>query len=165
MRFIVLLGLLSATVLLPASSVIAESKVDFVLVSKTNSRLYLVTNGRVTESFPVVFGRNPVGPKRMRGDQRTPEGKYVLDYKKEDSDFYKAIHISYPNVVDMRAAKAEGLDPGDMIMIHGQKNGYAQYARVTQKENWTDGCIALTNEDMDRLWSAIAVPVEIEIVP
>lgn len=89
----------------------------------------------------------------------------MLDYKNEDSDFYKSIHISYPNEKDIERAQSRGLDPGDQIMIHGQKNGYEELARFTQKENWTDGCIALTNEDMDIVWSKVQVPIPIEIVP
>jgi len=150
---------------LASDPVLSSDKVDYVLVSKSKARLYLVSNGKVIRSLPVAFGRNPYGHKEKRGDQRTPEGRYQLDYKNEDSEFYKSIHISYPNDQDERIARSKGLDPGDMIMIHGQKNGYAQYARFTQRENWTDGCIALTNEDMDIVWSAVEVPIPIEIVP
>lgn len=159
-KFIILILLLLVS--LPGA---AKDKADYVFVDKSKSALYLLKNGKILKSIPVAFGRNPVGHKQKSGDKKTPEGVYQLDYKNEDSDFYKSIHISYPNEEDIRSARLKGVDPGNQIMIHGQKNGYAKYARLTQRENWTDGCIAVTNEDMDIIWSSIDVPVPIEIIP
>lgn len=151
--------------LLSSPPSLAIEKTDHVLVDKSESTLYLLNKGKILKSIPVVFGRNPVGHKQENGDRKTPEGIYILDYKKEDSDYYKAIHISYPNEKDILSARLRNVDPGNQIMIHGQKNGYAEFTRNTQRQNWTDGCIALTNEDMDIIWSSIEVPVTIEIVP
>lgn len=148
-----------------SSPILAQEKADYVFVDKSSSTLILLKSGKILKSIKVVFGRQPVGHKEKRGDQRTPEGTYWLDYKKSDSDFYKSIHVSYPNQQDIDHAKLKGVDPGDQIMIHGQKNGYARLARFTQQENWTDGCIAVTNEDMDIIWSSIDVPIAIEIIP
>jgi murein L,D-transpeptidase YafK len=150
--------------LLPATPFSANAA-DLVLVRKSQARLYLMQDGRVQKSYAIALGRNPTGHKQQAGDKRTPEGRYVLDYKKSDSAFYKSIHISYPNQRDKLLAAARGVDPGGLIMIHGQKNGFAWLADVTQQRNWTDGCIAVTNAQMDEIWEAVTVGTPIEIRP
>jgi len=130
-------------------------KADRVLVVKSESKLYLFKNEKVLRVFNVSFGANPEGHKQQEGDERTPEGKYILDYKKSDSAFYKAIHISYPNKEDKKRAKEAGVSPGGFIMIHGQKNGFGWLAWITQKFNWTNGCIAVPNSAMDEIWEAV----------
>lgn len=138
---------------------------DLVIVSKSESRLYLVRDGSRYASFRVSFGGEPKGHKQQEGDQRTPEGRYTLDSKNPNSNYYKAIHISYPNPKDREFAKARGADPGGLIMIHGQKNGWGWLAPVIQWFDWTDGCIALSNKDMDVVWNAVAAGTPIEITP
>ncbi len=150
--------------LIPCAS-FAASKADLVLVIKSEAMLYLVENGEVFKSFPVVFGANPVGHKKRAGDNRTPEGHYILDFKNEDSAFYKSIRISYPNEKDITRAAKRGLDPGGNIMIHGQRNGYGHLAPVMQQYNWTEGCIAVTNYQMDVIWDAVEVGTPITIMP
>ena len=140
-------------------------KADLVVVLKSESKLYLMRNGKPLKEFKVVFGANPKGHKVKMGDERTPEGRYFLDYKKADSSFYKAIHISYPNKQDIKRSKDLGVDPGGLIMIHGQKNGFGWLSFITQLFNWTDGCIALTNEDMDEVWESVDVGTPIDIKP
>jgi murein L,D-transpeptidase YafK len=151
-------------VLMPCPA-ICQEKADFVLVVKSESTLYLKREGKTLKKFSVVFGADPMGPKQKRGDKRTPEGCYMLDYKKADSAFYKAIHISYPNALDRRRAEAAGVDPGGLIMIHGQKNGFAWLQHLTQQFNWTNGCIAASNQAMDEIWQAVDVGTPIEIKP
>ena len=148
-----------------SSQVFAVEKADFVLVKKSESRLYLMNAGEVIRDFHVVFGDNPVGHKKQQGDNRTPEGSYVLDRKKENSAFYRAIRISYPNEEDVARAEAKGVHPGGRIMIHGQRNGYGHLAHIMQQYNWTSGCIALTNQEMDIIWEAVAVGTPITILP
>lgn len=152
-----------------ASSMIGSlahaEKADLVIVSKTESRLYLESAGKRLASFKVVFGGNPRGHKQQEGDERTPEGKYVLDYKKPNSEYYKAIHISYPNAQDRAAAKARGISPGGQIMIHGQRNGLGWLAPIAQLFNWTDGCIGLSDADMELVWQAVDAGTPIEINP
>jgi murein L,D-transpeptidase YafK len=138
---------------------------DMVVVEKSESRLYLKKDGTNLKSFHVVFGANPKGHKQQEGDERTPEGKYFLDYKKEDSSFYKAIHISYPNESDIERAASLGVKPGGQIMIHGQKNRFGWLSWITQRFNWTDGCIAVSNKAMDEIWEAVPVGTPIEIKP
>jgi len=140
-------------------------KADSVLVIKSHAKLYLKKNGNVLQAFHVAFGANPEGHKEQEGDERTPEGHYLLDYKKEDSAFYKSIHISYPNDVDKRRAKIAGVSPGGNIMIHGQKNGHGWLWWLTQRFNWTDGCIAVSNSAMDEIWASVDVGTPIEIRP
>ena len=140
-------------------------KADFVLVVKSEAKLYLINNDKVLNEYKVVFGANPKGHKQKEGDERTPEGSYILDYKKADSAFYKAIHISYPNEKDKKRAREAGVNPGGANMSHGQKNGLGWFPWLTQHFNWTDGCIAVSNSAMDEIWDAISVGTPIEIKP
>ena len=140
-------------------------KADIVLVIKTDSKLYLKKNGKVFKEYHVVFGANPKGHKKQEGDERTPEGRYILDYKKSDSAFYKSIHISYPNEADKKRAKEAGVNPGGLIMIHGQKNGLGWLSWFTQRFNWTDGCIAVSNSAIDEIWNSVNIGTPIEIIP
>lgn len=155
-------SLVAAVVLLCSVSTLAETA-DGVLVDKSDEKLYLLKDGDVIAEYSVSFGANPEGHKQHEGDERTPEGNYVLDYKKADSAFYKAIHISYPNDADKQAAAARGEDPGGAIMIHGQRNWLGWLSYITQRFNWTDGCIAVTNDQMDEIWKSVAADTPIEI--
>jgi murein L,D-transpeptidase YafK len=143
----------------------AQEKADFVLVEKSKNLLTLFKNKKVIGVYHVVFGGDPVGHKEKEGDNKTPEGRYILDSKNVNSSYYKSIHISYPNAKDIANAKAKGVSPGGAIMIHGQKNGFGWAAAATQKTSWTLGCIALTNEDMEIIWKSVTVPIPIEIKP
>lgn len=139
--------------------------VDYILVNKAEKKMYLLSNGHKVKEYNVVFGGSPKGHKQQEGDEKTPEGQYILDYKKENSSFYKSIHISYPNEVDVSNAKAKGVKPGGAIMIHGQRNGLSRLSWLTQRVNWTNGCIAVTNIEMDEIWGAVKVGTPIEILP
>ena len=147
------------------SHVLGIEKADMVLVVKSESKLYLLKNDKVIKQYKVVFGANPKGHKQKEGDERTPEGSYILDYKNDDSGFYKAIHISYPNENDKKRAKKLGVNPGGAIMIHGQKNGLGWFSWVSQHFNWTDGCIAVKNSEMDEIWEFLDVGTPIKIKP
>jgi murein L,D-transpeptidase YafK len=136
---------------------------DRIVVSKSSKTLYLQKQGKVFASYPVVFGGNPVGHKQKEGDGRTPEGVYTIDAKKENSAYYKALHVSYPNAKDIARAKASGVSPGSDIMIHGQKNGFGWASLVVQYFNWTKGCIALSNENMELVWQSVNSGTQIEI--
>lgn len=144
-------------------SVSAAEKADFVLVDKSEGSLTLYNAGRSLAVFHVVFGANPIGNKQQEGDEKTPEGRYTLDVKKSDSAFHKAIHISYPNDQDIANAKSKGVEPGGAIMVHGQKNGLGWLSAISKRFNWTNGCIALSNDDMDEVWESVDVGTPIEI--
>jgi murein L,D-transpeptidase YafK len=143
----------------------AQLKADHVLVKKSERKLFLLRKGIVYETFPVVFGPRPQGPKLTEGDERTPEGNYILDYKKSPSIFYKSIHISYPNAADRERSARAGLHPGGQIMIHGHPEVDPFVGEDARYFNWTNGCIAVDNEDMDILWVAIDAGTPITIEP
>lgn len=140
-------------------------RADKVLVDKSDQRLYLLRDGKPFREYRVVLGENPVGHKLKKGDERTPEGTYILDWRNPESNFYKAIHISYPSQRDLSAAEARGEDPGGMIMIHGQPNDFKWGMDILEGWNWTDGCIAVTNSEMDEIWLAVEDGTPIEIIP
>ena len=152
-------------VLLASNIAFGMEKADSVLVIKSQSKLYLKKDGKILKEYRVAFGANPKGHKEQEGDERTPEGRYILDYKKINSEFYKSIHISYPNETDQQRARKSGVHPGGAIMIHGQKNGYGGLWWITQRFNWTDGCIAVSNRAMDEIWDSVDVGTPIEIKP
>ena len=157
--------ILTISLILIVLAPVFGADIDYVLVNKSEQKMYLLSLGERVKEYSVVFGGNPKGHKQQEGDQRTPEGKYILDYKKADSTFHKAIHISYPNEEDKERAKEKGINPGGLIMIHGQKNGIGWLSWISQNFNWTDGCIAVTNEEMDEIWTLVKVGTPIEIQP
>ena len=143
----------------------AEPSADLVRVFKSERKLQIISSGIVLHEFHIALGSNPKGQKIQEGDGRTPEGTYILDYKKSDSAFYKAIHISYPNANDIASAKTRGVSPGGQIMIHGQMNGLGWLSFISQRFDWTNGCVALTNADMETLWSSVKQGTKVEIRP
>ncbi len=139
------------------------SAVDLVRVDKSERKMYLLYQGEIVKSYRIALGGNPKGHKRREGDQRTPEGTYTLDYKKEDSSFYRSMHINYPNEVDIANAEGRGVSPGSLIMVHGQPNGRGWLAARTQLRDWTEGCIALSNPAMDEFMALVEVGTPIQI--
>ncbi|TIV77110.1 MAG: hypothetical protein E5V93_11175, partial [Mesorhizobium sp.] len=142
---------LIATTPLLERDVLSQQKVDLVRVEKSNRQLQLIGGDKILRSYSIALGGDPVGQKHREGDERTPEGRYMLDWRNPNSVAHKSIHISYPNADDMAAAKALGVEPGGAIMIHGQPNGFGWLGRLLQTVDWTDGCIAVTNADMDEI--------------
>ncbi|MFD1987610.1 murein L,D-transpeptidase family protein [Mesorhizobium newzealandense] len=142
----------------------AGERVDLVRVHKAERLLELISDGKVLRSYSIALGGDPIGHKHQEGDQRTPKGRYVLDWRNPNSIAHKSIHISYPNADDLAAAKARNVDAGGMIMIHGQPNGFGWWGWLLQLVDWTDGCIAVTDSDMDEIWAMVAdgTPIEIE---
>ncbi len=162
--------LLAINFLLPARAVESAAglpQAELVIVEKGKRLLHLVRNGEVFQTYSISLGDAPVGHKQQEGDERTPEGRYVLDWRNPDSSFYKSIHISYPNAADRAAAEARGVDPGGMIMIHGRPNWDRQGLGETffANNDWTDGCIAVSNEAMEAIWRTVENGTPIEIRP
>jgi murein L,D-transpeptidase YafK len=147
------------------ASAFAVDMVDSVVVHKERHLLQLLQGGNVLREYPISLGGDPVGHKGREGDQKTPEGRYLLDWRNASSGYYKSIHISYPEPADIKAAAAKGIDPGGMIMIHGQRNYFGWLADLTQMFDWTDGCIAVTNAQMDEIWDLVPDNTPIEIKP
>lgn len=143
----------------------AEPAIDLVRVHKSDRKLELVSGEKVVRSYAVALGANPVGHKSQEGDERTPEGRYVLDWRNPGSGYYRSIHVSYPDADDVAAAKRAGVDPGGMIMIHGQPNGYGWWSWLVQMFDWTNGCIAVTDEEMAEIWQMVEDGTPIEINP
>ncbi|AZG36662.1 MAG: L,D-transpeptidase family protein [Shewanella psychromarinicola] len=163
--YILFIALIFCPLLALASTSQTTAKVDLVVVNKSESRLSVMRDGKVVKSYLIAMGDVPSGHKLKEGDQRTPQGRYVLDYKKSDSAFYKSIHISYPNEEDKLRADALGIRAGGMIMIHGENPRSTLPPKEAQKYNWTNGCIAVTNKEMDELWQMIDAGTPIEIWP
>ena len=142
-----------------------DGPADEIVVSKSERKLYLIREGEILRSYDIALGRNPEGHKEREGDQRTPEGTYLIDWRKHNSDFYLALHISYPNDQDLRAARRRGVDPGGMIMIHGLPNEPKYPRRDYLRSDWTDGCIAVSNAAMIDLWLSVPDQTPITILP
>jgi murein L,D-transpeptidase YafK len=142
-----------------------DNAVERVRIVKSERRMDLLRGGEVVKSFRISLGRQPSGPKQAEGDGRTPEGLYVLDWRKEDSVAYRAIHVSYPGPEDRKRARSAGVKPGGAIMIHGQWNGFGWAGYFLQQFDWTNGCIGMLNEDIDTLWGMVAWNTPIEILP
>ena len=151
------------TLTLTFVSFFSWAEIDLVEVDKSENKMYLLDNDKIIKEYHVAFGDNPKGHKEQEGDEKTPEGIYTLDYKKEDSSFYRAMHISYPNKSDLDNAKNKGVSAGGFIMVHGQRNKLGRLSTLTQRFNWTNGCIALTNTEMDEFMTLVKVGTKIKI--
>ncbi len=138
---------------------------DKVLVLKSERKLMLMADGAPYRTYEISLGFAPLGDKLEEGDGRTPEGRYLLDWKNRDSEYYKSIHISYPNARDRARARAAGVDPGDNIMIHGLGPEMAFLGKTHRAADWTNGCIAVTDEEMDEIWLRVRPGTPIEIRP
>jgi murein L,D-transpeptidase YafK len=141
--------------------------VDKVLVRKSDRTLQLLHGDTVYREYKVALGDAPVGHKFQEGDERTPEGDYVLNWRNPNSNFHKSIHISYPNARDRAFARAMGFEPGGLIMIHGRPNWLTseKVAREYDNRDWTDGCIAVKNHEMDEIWRLVRDGTPIRILP
>jgi murein L,D-transpeptidase YafK len=139
--------------------------VDRVLVEKAARRLSLISNERTLRTYEIALGGNPVGHKVQEGDERTPEGTYVIDARNPDSAFHRSLRISYPNREDEARAAAAGVNPGGQIMIHGIRNGLGWIGPLHRAADWTDGCIAVTDSEMDEIWASVELGTPIEIQP
>ena len=156
----VLLGLFVASTA-DASGTIQADK---VLVVKNEKLLLLLRGGKILKSYRVAIGRKP-GRRVRQGDNRTPEGRYVIDGRNPGSSYYKALHISYPNASDVRNARKLGASPGGEVLIHGLPSGFEDLGASHADLNWTRGCIAVSNEEMDEIWELVADGTPVRIVP
>ena len=138
---------------------------DRVLVLKKERTLQLLSRGKVIKSYKIALGGDPIGPKTRQGDHKTPEGVYVLDFRNAHSQFYKSIHISYPNERDRAAAHKKAVPTGGDVFVHGLPKGYGFVGASHRLKDWTDGCVAVTDEEIDEIWLAVADGTPIEIRP
>jgi murein L,D-transpeptidase YafK len=166
-----LLALMAALAVLPARADLFASPspgfnlADRVVVHKSERRLSLYQKGGELRSYKVSLGLSPSGDKEREGDFRTPEGRYLLTRRNPASEFFLAIQVSYPDPDDVAAARRSGMLPGGLIMIHGLPNVLRHPREQYLASDWTDGCIALSNEDMLEVWLLTRPDTPIEILP
>ncbi len=139
----------------PHTTMAPAPGVDYVLIDKSDRTLALIQNGRPIRTFRVALGFAPNGHKYNEGDGRTPEGTYTIDWRNPNSRFYRSLHINYPNEADKARARALGRSPGGAIMIHGLPNHMSWAGPLHRLYDWTNGCIAVTNREMDVIWRMV----------
>ena len=140
-------------------------KADKVVVIKGKRVLMLMRQGDIFKTYKVALGKEPTGHKTKAGDKRTPEGTYILDSRNSDSRFHLAIHISYPNESDALNAHKRGVSPGGDIMIHGLPHDLGRLGKLHRLSDWTNGCIAVTNTEIEEIWRLVPDGTPIEIKP
>lgn len=156
---------LSVTLALGATAAETAVKADKVLVLKKDRELRLLRGDKVLKKYKVALGGSPEGAKERQGDRKTPEGRYILDSRNRNSQFYRSIHINYPSKADRERARRMGVSPGGDLFIHGLPNGQGWIGSAHRLHDWTDGCIAVTNEEMDEIWAMVDDGTPIEIRP
>jgi murein L,D-transpeptidase YafK len=150
--------------LLLLAAISPQQQATRIIVEKTTHTLTLYHDQTKLQSYKVSLGSNS-GPKQQAGDRRTPEGLYIVDAKNPSSKFHRAFHLSYPNAQDLARAKKLGVEPGGDIEIHGQVHSLAWLGPLSRHFDWTAGCIALTNDEIDAIWPIVPVGTPVEIKP
>jgi murein L,D-transpeptidase YafK len=150
---------------LPVQQPAPAQKADSVLILKKDHVLELLAGGKMIRTYKVALGRGGLAPKERQGDARTPEGHYIIDAKYAASQYHKALHVSYPNVEDRQRAAKLGVSPGGAIMIHGLPNGMGWVGAAHRLYDWTLGCIAVTDDEIDEIWKLVPVGTPVEIRP
>ncbi|NLC69764.1 MAG: L,D-transpeptidase family protein [Desulfuromonadaceae bacterium] len=163
MRLILIAAILSFLPALSYGSNLPEA--DLVVVYKSTRTMALIKDGLPFREYSISLGENPLGHKIKEGDKRTPEGEYLLDWRRDNDFYHRSIHISYPNEEDREAARERGVKPGGMIMIHGIPKIYERVADVLKERNWTSGCIAVSNDEMNEIWNLVRDGTPIRIIP
>jgi murein L,D-transpeptidase YafK len=143
----------------------ALEKADRIEVHKKEHTMNLLRDGKVLESYKVALSTVPVGPKEREGDHKVPEGLYIIDRKNAQSKFHLALHINYPNAADRERARRLGVKPGGDIEIHGLGTKFAWLGALHRQMDWTDGCIAVTNSEIEKIWPLVDVGTVVEIRP
>ena len=148
----------------PPEMAAVELQADEVIIIKSTRELHLMQRGATIRQYSISLGADPIGHKLQEGDERTPEGRYTIDWRNPNSVAHLSLHISYPNAEDVAAADAQGVDAGGNIMIHGLPNGWGMVSQLHLFWDWTNGCIAVTNSEMREIWSLVPNGTPIEIV-
>lgn len=159
--------LLSCSLLptLALASLPKNSQADRILVEKAERRMTLFHGKKVLKTYRISLGKEPVGAKQEQGDHKTPEGNYLIDARNANSNYHLALHVSYPAPRDLEQAQARGVSPGGSIMIHGLPNSMPDFGSLQRLVDWTDGCIAVSNTEMDEIWNLVPTGTPIEIRP
>jgi murein L,D-transpeptidase YafK len=148
-----------------AKSAESNQNIDRIVVVKSARTMTLESNGRVLKTYKVALGGAPIGAKERDGDHKTPEGEYIVDAKNAHSQFYMALHVSYPNATDRARARKLGANPGGDVEIHGLGKKYGWIGARHRLTDWTDGCIAVTNEEIEEIFKAVPVGTRVELKP
>jgi murein L,D-transpeptidase YafK len=148
-----------------AQSVVPAQRADTILIVKHERKLYLLHENSPLRSYRIALGLSPTGAKEHEWDFRTPEGSYIIDFRQEHSHYFKALHISYPSSEDLKRSSALHLPPGRDIFIHGEPNQPTKPVSYYKTRDWTNGCVALSDEDLQDLWNLTAGKTRVEIVP
>jgi murein L,D-transpeptidase YafK len=143
----------------------ANVRATTIVVEKEARRLTLLRDGSALKAYDVSLGSAPIGHKLQEGDGRTPEGRYEVDFKNSRSRFHLSLRVSYPNTRDRESARQRGVAPGGDIMIHGLPRGLGWLGKLHRLRDWTDGCIALTNREIEEVWAMIDTGTAVEIRP
>jgi len=138
---------------------------DRIVIVKSTRTMTLESNGRALKTYKVALGSQPVGAKERQGDHKTPEGEYAIDAKNEQSRFFMALHLSYPNAADRARAHNLGVSPGGDVEIHGLGKQYGWIGARHRLVDWTDGCIAVTNEEIQEIFGMLPMGTRVEIRP
>ncbi|MCB0769980.1 MAG: L,D-transpeptidase family protein [Flavobacteriales bacterium] len=149
----------------PGTPLPAGTRIDSLRVYKSERRMDVYAGGGVVKTYWIALGQEPVGDKQYQGDMRTPEGRYTINDKNPNSGYHKNLGISYPNDADRKEARALGKSPGGDIKIHGLPNGRGYIGKLHRQSDWTWGCIAVTDEEVDELYEAVPIGTPIEIRP
>lgn len=140
-------------------------RADRIVVLKSKRTMYLYQGDKVLKTYKVALGGKPEGPKTQQGDHKTPEGVYKINARNSKSLYHLSLHISYPNEQDRAQARKRGVKPGGDIMIHGLPDDYAYLGVLHRQHDWTEGCIAVTNAEIEEIWKLVPVGTPIEIKP
>ena len=143
----------------------ADKRATAIVVEKEARRLTLLQGDRVIRTYRASLGGSPIGHKQREGDSRTPEGQYTIDGKNSRSRFHLSLHISYPDAKDRALAAKNSVPPGSDIMVHGLPNGLGFLGALHLRRDWTDGCIAVTNAEMEEIWALVDTGTPIQIKP
>jgi murein L,D-transpeptidase YafK len=149
----------------PPALKLADERADLIRIDKAARRMDVLRGDRVLKTYRISLGGNPAGDKVMEGDRRTPEGLYRLDFRNAASRFHLALRISYPDATDRADAERLGAKPGGDIMIHGIRNGLGFAGGLHHLFDWTDGCIAVTNDEIEEIWQIADVGTAVDIRP
>jgi len=160
-----LIALLAFPAILAAQTPDSVTKADSILILKSDHVLELISGGKVIRTYKVALGRGGLEPKRREGDGRTPEGRYIIDRRNSASEFHLALHISYPNADDRKRAEQLGVRPGRDIMIHGLPNKMGWLGSTHRLQDWTLGCVAVTDAEIEEIWKLVPVGTPVEIRP
>ena len=140
-------------------------KADRIVVLKSERKLMLLHDGQAFKTYKVALGGEPVGPKMQRGDHKTPEGTYIIDRRNSHSQYHRALHVSYPDAQDAARARKLRVSPGGDIMIHGLPNGMGWVGSAHLARDWTDGCIAVTDDEIEEIWKLVPDGTPVQIKP